>query len=99
VVEAQRVLADGPTVTTQTPLADLRTLVADLGEANAAIATAAETVTGVDAAGVGDAFDTLEGVVENLTGTQVGNAAATVNPLIRDVRTAHTELSAAAGCE
>ena len=83
-------------ITAETKLADLRSLVTSLSRANDDIAA---SNADIDLTSLNLAFATLKGPVDALTGTTVGNAAATITPAMNQVNTAYTAVFAAAGCE
>jgi hypothetical protein len=99
IAAAQGVLEAGPTISATTGLAELQTYLDEISAATNAVTAAAEQSGGIDLARVNAAFGVLDGLVNVLAGDTVGNAAATVSPALRGVRTAYADLRTAASCD
>jgi hypothetical protein len=96
--QLEQAVGSAPTITADTPVADVKAYHERVRGAYNTISTAAQSLTGVDLSGLTNAFNTLESAVNSLTGDTVGDAAATINSAIEGVRTQYTTLKTNIGC-
>jgi hypothetical protein len=96
--QLEQTVAAVPPITADTPVADLKAFYGRARTGYDALSTAAQTLTGANLSGLTTAINTLDGLINGLTGETVGAASTDITNAINDVKTQYTTLKTNIGC-
>ena len=97
-VQLDLVLGAAPAITTTTAVTDVRSFAGRAGLVIAAVATAAEGISGVDLGATATVVQDFTTAADGLTGDTVGPAAVPVTTALNGVRDVYAGLSTTTGC-
>jgi hypothetical protein len=94
----EQTVATVPAITADTKVTELKDTFGKIKGVYDTVGPAAQALTGVNLSGLSTAFNTLDGLVNGLTGETVGAASTDITTAVNDVKSQYTTLKTNIGC-